>query len=450
MIPFPLLLLLLLVDALCIVVALLLTGLFALPAGMVTWQEYTGASGMTLIFYLLCFYILDAYKAGLEDFKDTIGRMASACVLGCVASSTATYVMEYSRFSKTALVLLAVLVLLICLMWRYIYYRTALRWSTPRRVLLLGEDKAGVVREFLSEGITRTVIVGYVGEQGNHADAGPYLGNPFETLRVAREQDASVIVVLPDAPLDDSLAKELLNAKLAGILVVDIRLLCEHVVQRLPLAQLSEEWLLLNEGFSLNTHGSLRRLKRVMDVALALCLLLLSCPFMLLIALLITLESPGPIIYKQKRVGLNGCLFTLYKFRSMYEDAEAEGRALWARADDSRVTRVGACIRKVRLDELPQVWNVLAGSMSFIGPRPERPYFVHSLTESIPFYSLRHSIKPGLTGWAQVCYPYGASQEDARRKLEYDLYYIKNMSVLLDIRITLKTLGVVLFPRGAR
>ncbi|MBR5050422.1 MAG: sugar transferase, partial [Desulfovibrio sp.] len=159
--------------------------------------------------------------------------------------------------------------------------------------------------------------------------------------------------------------------------------------------------------------------------------------------------SKGPVIYKQDRVGLFEKEFTVYKFRSMRTDAEKNG-AVWAKEHDDRVTRIGRFIRKVRIDELPQLWNILKGDMSFIGPRPERMAFVTQLKKDIPYYSLRHTVKPGLTGWAQVCYPYGASQEDALHKLEYDLYYIKNMSLLLDIVIILKTVGVVLFPKGSR
>ena len=234
-----------------------------------------------------------------------------------------------------------------------------------------------------------------------------------------------------------------------GSMVVDIRSFYEHVVQRLPLSQINDEWLLQTEGFSLNTRGSLRRLKRALDVLISLVLLIPATPVMLLTALIVRLESPGPVIYRQDRVGLYEKEFTVYKFRSMRADAEKNG-AVWASAHDSRVTRFGKFIRKVRIDELPQIWNILKGDMSFIGPRPERMAFVTQLKKDIPYYSLRHTVKPGLTGWAQVCYPYGASEEDARRKLEYDLYYIKNMSILLDIHIIFKTIGVVLFPKGAR
>ena len=232
-------------------------------------------------------------------------------------------------------------------------------------------------------------------------------------------------------------------------MIVDIRAFYEHVAHRLPIGLITDEWLLQSEGFSLNTRGSLRRLKRALDVMISLLLLIPAAPVMLITALLIRLESPGPVIYTQSRVGLFEKEFTVYKFRSMRTDAEKNG-AVWARAHDDRVTRVGRVIRKVRIDELPQIWNILKGDMSFIGPRPERMTFVRQLKETIPYYGMRHMVKPGLTGWAQVCYPYGASEDDARRKLEYDLYYIKNMSILLDIHIIFKTVGVVLFPKGAR
>ncbi|MDR2745458.1 MAG: exopolysaccharide biosynthesis polyprenyl glycosylphosphotransferase, partial [Desulfovibrio sp.] len=313
----------------------------------------------------------------------------------------------------------------------------------------VGVDSAGKVHSLLSEGLPRAEIIGYVGEPDQEQLAGPCLGAPFKALEVAEAKGATMIVLLPNAPIDDDIAHELLEAKLRGRMVVDIRTFYEHVVQRLPLSQINDDWLLQTEGFSLNTHGSLRRLKRALDVLISLALLVPAAPVMLLTAIIVRLESPGPVIYRQDRVGLHEREFTVYKFRSMRADAEKNG-AVWAEARDSRVTRFGRFIRKMRIDELPQIWNVLKGDMSFIGPRPERMTFVRKLRETVPYYSLRHTVKPGLTGWAQVCYPYGASEEDARRKLEYDLYYIKNMSILLDVHIIFKTVGVVLFPMGAR
>jgi exopolysaccharide biosynthesis polyprenyl glycosylphosphotransferase len=190
--------------------------------------------------------------------------------------------------------------------------------------------------------------------------------------------------------------------------------------------------------------------KRLFDIAASLLLLVLTLPLMLVTAVAIKLESKGPAFYRQRRVGLYGVGFDVIKLRSMRQDAEIGGQAIWAEKDDPRITRIGRIIRKIRVDELPQCWSVLKGEMSFVGPRPERPQFVEDLEQKLPYYAERHMVKPGITGWAQINYPYGASIEDARQKLEYDLFYAKNYSPFLDLLILLQTIRVVLFPEGAR
>ena len=436
-------------DLVCILLALSISGFLTVETDLSIFHDYTGATLFTIFFYMLFFYILDAYSVGNEDFKETIGRVLVACILGIISSATASYAFQHWRFDRETVALLFVLSLGLSLGWRWIYRLNAEKLTHPLRILLVGVDRAGKVRQLLAEGLPKAEILGYVGERDQGPDAGPCLGAPFMALEIAKEKQATMILLLPDAPIDDDIARDLLEAKLRGSMVVDIRSFYEHVVQRLPLSQINDEWLLQTEGFSLNTRGSLRRLKRALDVLISLLLLIPAAPIMLITAIVVRLESPGPVIYKQDRVGLFEKEFTVYKFRSMRADAEKNG-AVWASAHDARVTTFGKFIRKVRIDELPQIWNILKGDMSFIGPRPERMAFVTKLKETIPYYSLRHTVKPGLTGWAQVCYPYGASEDDARRKLEYDLYYIKNMSILLDINIVFKTVGVVLFPKGAR
>jgi exopolysaccharide biosynthesis polyprenyl glycosylphosphotransferase len=190
--------------------------------------------------------------------------------------------------------------------------------------------------------------------------------------------------------------------------------------------------------------------KRLFDLFVSGLLLLFTLPIMIVTGLLIRLESRGPIFYSQERVGQYGLTFTIFKFRSMYTDAEKDGRPIWAAANDDRTTRVGRFIRRVRIDELPQTINVFLGQMSFVGPRPERPYFVNELAAQIPYFHARHSVKPGITGWAQVCFPYGASVEDAMSKLQYDLYYVKNHSLFLDLMILLQTAQVVVLGKGVR
>ena len=222
----------------------------------------------------------------------------------------------------------------------------------------------------------------------------------------------------------------------------------EHCLGRVNLDRIDRNWFLSGDGFADSRLGVAA--KRLLDILVSLLLLLLTFPLMLVVALTVKLDSPGPLLYRQRRVGLHGQVFTLLKFRSMREDAEAGGTPRWAARRDDRVTRIGRFIRAARIDELPQLLNVLRGEMSLVGPRPERPHFVEQLAEVIPFYHERAHVKPGITGWAQVNYPYGASIEDAREKLSYDLYYLKNRGLLLDLLILVSTVRVILFREGAR
>jgi exopolysaccharide biosynthesis polyprenyl glycosylphosphotransferase len=230
--------------------------------------------------------------------------------------------------------------------------------------------------------------------------------------------------------------------------VIDLAGFCERTQGEVPTDSLKASWLVYGHGF---VQGGLRTaIKRDFDIAVSLLLLVIALPIMVLTAIAIKLDSRGPILYLQERVGLRGRSFMCPKFRSMSIDAEEDGVARWATKDDSRVTRVGALIRTCRIDELPQLISVLRGEMSLVGPRPERPTFVRQLQSQIPFYDIRHSVKPGVTGWAQVRYSYGASVEDARRKHQFDLYYVKNHSLFLDLLVLIETVSVVLFREGAR
>ena len=242
--------------------------------------------------------------------------------------------------------------------------------------------------------------------------------------------------------------RELLDCKLSGVKVLDLASYFERALGQIRLDSLRVGWLIFGEGFR---QGWARTLvKRLFDIAAASVLLLLALPVMVITALLIMMEDGLPVFYRQERVGLNGRLFNVIKFRSMRTDAEGDGRPRWATANDDRTTRVGRIIRKLRIDELPQLYSVLSGDMSLVGPRPERPYFVDQLTRDIPFYAVRHSVKPGVTGWAQVSYHYGASVDDSIQKLQYDLYYVKNHTLFLDIVVLFETVGVVLTGKGAQ
>jgi sugar transferase (PEP-CTERM system associated) len=255
-------------------------------------------------------------------------------------------------------------------------------------------------------------------------------------------------VVLADPPESRHAAEALLGSKLSGIRVLDDTRFYELHLGRIDLDTIDANWLLIADGFDQTRLGEAA--KRATDIVVSLLLLLAACPLMVITACLIKLDSTGPVFYRQQRTGLRGAPFTVLKFRSMTVDAEAGGDPRWAQHRDPRVTRVGSVIRPMRIDELPQLLNVLRGEMSMIGPRPERPHFVQQLGRVIPFYNERSCVKPGLTGWAQVNFPYGASVEDAREKLAYDLYYVKNRNLLLDMLILLSTIRVVLFREGAR
>ena len=242
--------------------------------------------------------------------------------------------------------------------------------------------------------------------------------------------------------------KELLKCRVDGIDVIDGNNFYENLTGKLTVASLNPSGLIFSGGFQ---KSRMRRfLKRSTDLILSVVMLIVCSPLIMIIAVLIKMDSEGPVIFSQERVGEGGKPYRMHKFRSMVCDAEKECGPVWAQSDDDRITRVGRFIRKLRVDEIPQLYNVLKGEMSFVGPRPEREYFVKELEQIIPYYTVRYTVKPGITGWAQVCYGYGASVEDAVEKLNYDLFYIKNMTTLMDLMIVLRTIKIVLFGKGAR
>ena len=255
------------------------------------------------------------------------------------------------------------------------------------------------------------------------------------------------IVIALDDRRGKTPIKELMACKLAGLPIVKGDNFFEELTGKVLVEKINPDSIIYSEGFKKSRLITL--LKRLVDILAASFGLIISFPCICICSIAIIIDSPGPVFYLQQRVGKKGKPYKLIKFRSMTLNAEKDG-PVWAGKDDSRITKVGSFIRKVRIDEIPQLWNVLKGEMSFVGPRPERPIFVEQLEKIIPYYSLRHNIKPGITGWAQICYPYGASAEDALRKLEYDLYYIKNLSLRMDLWIIFQTIKTVLFQKGAR
>lgn len=264
---------------------------------------------------------------------------------------------------------------------------------------------------------------------------------------LAREQNVEEIVVALDDRRDSMPVRALLDCKLAGLTITDYATFWERETGKVDLEALHPSWLIFSDGFVGGRPQAI--VKRVFDLMSSLVLLAATFPLLCLTAILVRLDSPGPIFYRQERVGLNGVPFPLLKFRSMANDAEKDGVPRWAEVNDTRVTGVGRVIRLTRVDEIPQIINVMRGEMSFIGPRPERPFFVDRLKDLIPYYYERHRVKPGISGWAQLNYPYGASDEDAKQKFQFDLYYIKNYSLFLDLIVLVQTARVVMWPSGA-
>jgi exopolysaccharide biosynthesis polyprenyl glycosylphosphotransferase len=258
---------------------------------------------------------------------------------------------------------------------------------------------------------------------------------------------ADGVVLATDQSLPESLVSQVMKIRLRGVPILDLADFYEQFLLRVPVMQLKDHWFALTQGFSLLHHEIEWKIKRLLDVLVSAAGVLLALPLIVVTVVLIKVTSRGPAFYSQLRCGHHGTQFRLHKFRTMVVDAETEG-ARWTQPGDPRITGVGRLLRRTRLDELPQLWNVLIGDMSFIGPRPEQPDFVRALEKEIPYYDLRHLVKPGITGWAQVMYGYGASVEDAKNKLEFDLYYIKNYSLALDAYIALRTLRVVMFGSG--
>ena len=407
---------------------------------------------MALMYAFVGLYRQSAVPVG---WRSLIGRALVALVVGsCIA---------YALFDNTegdTLVLVGTAVPLMAvgaIAVRSVGYVARRSAVGTRRVLIVGTgaEAQSVALELAADRSKRLTIVGFY---PTHGESAPMLclegrmtpvfldQTPIEEL-VRRHHVDEVIVAVREqrgggVPMD-----QLLACRISGVPVLDLSAVFERAKGEVPIDSLKASWLIYGHGF---VQGGFRTaIKRLFDLVTSIVLLIVAAPVMVLTALAIVLDSPGPVIYRQDRVGLRGRTFKCLKFRSMTVDAERDGVARWAQKNDARVTRVGAFIRKYRIDELPQLISVLRGEMSLVGPRPERPEFVRRLQAEIPFYDIRHSVKPGVTGWAQVRYTYGASMDDARKKHQYDLYYVKNHSLFLDLLVLIETVSVVAFGEGA-
>lgn len=408
---------------------------------------------------------MGVYESRLrEGFSGMMLRTGVAVfLLGSLATAVFSYLSQTLFMGRGTLLLSSTCAFVLIAMWRWLAFAVIDEESLKKRVLVLGTGHRAVKiasRMRRKSDQRAFTLLGFLPNQTQDENrVAAYGGYVFRSnlglLEFCREHRVNEVVVAVDERRRNESGgaglpmNELIECRLSGINVCDVQQFVEREACKVDVDLLRPGWLAFADGFVMRTRH--RLVKRTFDLAAATGILLLAWPIMLVIALAIRLESRGPVIYRQVRVGMNGVPFELMKFRSMYHSDEDEGdEPNWTRQNDPRVTRVGSFIRKFRLDELPQMFNVLRGDMSFVGPRPERLVFVDDLSSRIPYYEQRHRVKPGITGWAQLCYPYGASVEDSKEKLQYDLYYLKNHSILLDLIILVQTVEVVLVGEGAR
>jgi sugar transferase (PEP-CTERM system associated) len=400
------------------------------------------------IIVLISNYIFGLYDSVIIAFNfDSLILYSFSFIFIIIAGIIIFYIKPFVIGRRVFLYFLLYLSLLSTAL-RLLIFKIAYSILLRQNILFFGTEKECKELSKILSRYNEYDLVGVTKNKGLNAD--DFILNKSNTDKLFREKlEKADIIVIGDYRIDKELARELIEKRLNGKRIFDFSSFYEMLAQKVPIKLLDDEWFLICPGFEKVGDGFYSKVKRIVDVAVSTILLIISSPIFLIIPIIIKISSRGPIFYVQERCGLDEKRFKLMKFRTMVNNAEENGPQ-WASENDPRVTRVGKILRKLRLDELPQLINVLKGDMSLIGPRPERDYFIRELKAKIPYYSLRFYVKPGITGWAQINYRYGASLEDAIEKLAYDLYYIKNMSFLLDISIILKTIRVVLLGHGAR
>ncbi|MCK9258284.1 MAG: TIGR03013 family PEP-CTERM/XrtA system glycosyltransferase [Azoarcus sp.] len=442
-----------LLDALLLFVAIVLAVTFQAHAEAVEWSVVV-PSGLIFAFLMVALNsAMGLYRPAAQySHRAAIARVLLSVLVSLPVAYGVFRWLPWSGFDSGAMQASVLLMLGVVLSMRALVNRRQTSSLFAPRVLILGTgpDALAVQRALANPAQGGMEIVGFYSGGGDdpvEVDPRKVLAGSglIEVVRKLRVNEVIVAVrerrggVLP--------LRELLDCKLDGVRVLDLSSFFERVQGQVRVDSLRASWLIYGDGFRQSLGRAL--IKRCFDLFAATVLLLLSAPIMMITALLILFEDGGPVFYRQERVGLGGKTFKVTKFRSMRIDAEKDGKPRWASSNDDRATRVGRIIRKLRIDELPQLLNVLVGDMSLVGPRPERPYFVDQLAREIPFYGVRHCVKPGVTGWAQVRYQYGSSVDDAIQKLQYDLYYVKNHTLVLDTLVLFETVRVVLTGEGA-
>ncbi len=422
--------------------------------------EYAGGHTIARFLVVVLICILALYFNDLYDLQSMNSKarlfvaLLQALGIACIALSLIYYTAPDLSLGRGIAALAVPTIVSLVFAWRWVLEIEGFFFlRSPDRVLIVGTGPTGIelTREICARPELNLKVLGFLDEKGENI--GMSLVNPGivggmnDLAAFVKEKGINRVVMSLKEKRGMMPYSELLRLKFAGVSVEDAHTVFERISGRIPLERLSPSWLIFSDGFS--KSRLLLATKRAIDIIASLIGILLTLPIMGAVALAILLESGKPILFRQKRVGLNGEVFEILKFRSMRQDSE-QGGPSWATDKDSRITRVGGIIRKYRFDELPQFFNILHGEMSLVGPRPEQPYFCEMLESQLPFFAQRHTVRPGVTGWAQVKYQYGSTVEDAKRKLELDLFYIKHLAVSLDLAIIFETIKVVLLGKGAK
>ncbi|MFC1549254.1 sugar transferase [Nitrospirota bacterium] len=430
------------VDAIILVAVMYLSHYVHFNRFINVLDVYTGASVLTLFICLSSFYIFDLYElsGGVRQSNYAV-RFFLAVLVSASSLPLVFYTLRDFWFSRGTLLYTVLMFSGFSMLWRILFEGYFVRKIDEKRVVLVGTGRiAEEIADILSVEPGFNIALRLDEKDSSSIDT---------LLEMAHRRDIDAITMDLSTARVSGLLPILLECKVMKVDIFNMTDMYESLTGKVPVRELDENRLVSEQFKGMRRDIYVSHLKRLFDVGISAFGLIVTIPVFLFAALMVKITSKGPVLFRQKRVGLDGSFFQILKFRSMCHDAECDG-AVWAMEDDPRVTMVGRLMRVTRVDEIPQMWNVLKGDMSFIGPRPEQPEFVDDLKKAIPFYQLRHIVKPGITGWAQINYRYGASEEDALEKLQYDLFYIKNLGFMIDLQILFKTVKVVLFGAGAR
>jgi len=408
---------------------------------------------LTFIFlsgmFILSFYVFDLYNNQKKVISSEFMIMFIVSLISIALLMSFSFYLAPFIVGRGIFFFFFITISILTFLWRLSFQSFFNNIIPTRKLLFVGKIRNSRVTSSILKQVSEYDIVGYINDPASSSEEGSSvkcLGHISEIGKIIDLYKINEIVIVRESIIP-KISELLVNIRLKGIKIHTLPAFYEYVTQRLPVMILNDKWVIYSQGFDKLGESIYKKIKQGIDFTLALVMLIFTLPISLVVAIMIKITSKGPILYLQERVGLNEKTFLMYKFRTMVINAEKDNPK-WARENDKRITPFGKILRKTRLDELPQLINILKGEMSLIGPRPEREYFVRKLKQKVPYYSLRFAVNPGLTGWAQVNYKYGSSIKDAINKLSYDLYYIKNMSIFLDLRIILKTIRICLFGMG--